>query len=79
LYRIERSEASVAKQAACETQPQGAFTLPELTYSISQEIFDQYPGYTRGVVLAFEVHNGPSPARLIQMLRDAEEFFCRLG
>ena len=43
-----------------------------LTYSISQEIFDKYPGYARGVVLAFDVHNGPSPQSLVQMLRQAE-------
>ena len=49
------------------------FTLPELTYSISPEIFTKYPGYARGVVLAFGVHNGPSPDELVQMLRDAEE------
>jgi DNA/RNA-binding domain of Phe-tRNA-synthetase-like protein len=47
--------------------------LGGLTYSISQEIFDKYPGYARGVVLAFDVHNGPSTERLIQMLRDAED------
>jgi DNA/RNA-binding domain of Phe-tRNA-synthetase-like protein len=43
-----------------------------LTYSISQEIINKYPGYARGVVLAFDVHNGPSPDLLVQMLRDAE-------
>lgn len=43
-----------------------------LTYSISQQIFDKYPGYSRGVVLAFDVHNGLSPEWLIQMLREAE-------
>jgi DNA/RNA-binding domain of Phe-tRNA-synthetase-like protein len=46
--------------------------LPDLTYSISPEIFEKYPGYARGVVLAFDVHNGPSPARLIELLRQAE-------
>jgi DNA/RNA-binding domain of Phe-tRNA-synthetase-like protein len=46
--------------------------LPDITYSISPEIFDKYPGYARGVVLAFEVQNGPSPDKLIQLLRDAE-------
>ena len=46
--------------------------MPNLTYSISRDIFDKFPGYCRGVVLAFDVHNGPSPDRLIQMLRDAE-------
>ena len=35
--------------------------LPDLTYSISQAIFDKYPGYARGVVLAFGVRNRPSP------------------
>jgi len=43
-----------------------------LTYSISKEIFDRYPGYCRGVVMAFDVHNGPSPERLIERLREAE-------
>ena len=43
-----------------------------LTYSISPQIFERYPGYCRGVVLAFDVQNGPSPERLIQILRDAE-------
>jgi DNA/RNA-binding domain of Phe-tRNA-synthetase-like protein len=46
--------------------------LTGLAYSISPEIFDKYPGYARGVVLAFEVHNGPSPEGLVQMLREAE-------
>jgi DNA/RNA-binding domain of Phe-tRNA-synthetase-like protein len=47
--------------------------LSGLTYSISKEIFDRFPGYYRGVVLAFDVNNGPSPQSLVQMLRDAEE------
>jgi len=51
---------------------QKEFDVTELTYSISQEIFDKYPGYSRGVVLAFDVHNGPSPEGLIQRLRQAE-------
>jgi DNA/RNA-binding domain of Phe-tRNA-synthetase-like protein len=42
------------------------------TYTIAAEIFEKYPGYARAVVLAYEVHNGPSPARLIQLLREAE-------
>jgi DNA/RNA-binding domain of Phe-tRNA-synthetase-like protein len=46
--------------------------LSGLTYSIAQEIFDKYPAYSRGVVLAFDVHNGPSPERLVKILRDAE-------
>lgn len=43
-----------------------------LTYSISREIFDKFPGYIRGVVLAFDVHNRPSPGELIQKLREVE-------
>jgi DNA/RNA-binding domain of Phe-tRNA-synthetase-like protein len=44
-----------------------------LIYSISQSIFDKYPGYCRGVVLGFDVHNKPSPPQLIQLLREAEK------
>jgi len=43
-----------------------------LTYSISTDIFDKFPGYCRGVVLAFDVHNGASPERLIKRLREVE-------
>jgi DNA/RNA-binding domain of Phe-tRNA-synthetase-like protein len=46
--------------------------MPGLTFSIAKEVFDKYPGYCRGVVVAFGVKNGPSPERLVQMLRDAE-------
>jgi DNA/RNA-binding domain of Phe-tRNA-synthetase-like protein len=46
--------------------------LDGLTYSIAGDIFDKYPGYCRGVVLAFDVRNGPSPESLVQMLRQAE-------
>jgi DNA/RNA-binding domain of Phe-tRNA-synthetase-like protein len=44
-----------------------------LTYSISDKIFERYPGYRRGVVLASDLRNGPSPQALIQMLREAED------
>jgi DNA/RNA-binding domain of Phe-tRNA-synthetase-like protein len=48
--------------------------LKGLRYSISEEIFERYPGYYRGVVLAFDVQNSESsPAELIGMLREAEE------
>ena len=43
------------------------------SYSISADIFARYPGYVRGVVIAHGVGNGPSPAELVQMMRDAEE------
>jgi DNA/RNA-binding domain of Phe-tRNA-synthetase-like protein len=44
-----------------------------LTYIISPEIFDKYPSYMRGVVLAFDVHNGLAPGELVKLLRAAEE------
>ncbi|HSB65485.1 MAG TPA: phenylalanine--tRNA ligase beta subunit-related protein [Anaerolineales bacterium] len=44
-----------------------------LTYQISPEIFEKYPGYARGVVLAMDVKNGASPPELVWMLRNAEE------
>ncbi|MEW6092601.1 MAG: phenylalanine--tRNA ligase beta subunit-related protein [Chloroflexota bacterium] len=43
------------------------------SYSISPEIFQMYPGYVRGVVIAHGVRNGPSPDELVGMLRQAEE------
>lgn len=46
--------------------------MPELTYTIAPEIFEKFPGYARGVVLALELQNGPSPARLIELLRQSE-------
>jgi DNA/RNA-binding domain of Phe-tRNA-synthetase-like protein len=46
--------------------------MPNLHYTIAPEIFEMYPGYARGVVLAFGVHNGPSPEKLVQLLRQAE-------
>lgn len=42
-------------------------------YSISPDIFQCFSGYMRGVVVAHEVSNGPSPAELIQRLREAEQ------
>lgn len=47
--------------------------MPHYSYSISPEIFERYPGYVRGVVIAHGVANGPSPAELVQMMREAEE------
>ena len=50
--------------------------MKELTYSIADEVFSRFPEYRRGVVLAHDVHNGSSPAELVQMLR-AEEAAAR--
>ena len=44
-----------------------------LSYRISPKIFEKFPGYARGVVLAFGVNNGSSPQELVRLLRDAEE------
>ena len=41
-------------------------------YRIADEIFQRYPGYVRGVVIAHEVANGPSPQALLDLLREAE-------
>jgi DNA/RNA-binding domain of Phe-tRNA-synthetase-like protein len=46
--------------------------MKELFYSITDEVFTQYPGYVRGVVLAYGVTNSDSPSDLIAMLRTAE-------
>jgi DNA/RNA-binding domain of Phe-tRNA-synthetase-like protein len=43
-----------------------------LHYEVSQEVFQRFPGYVRGVVLAFGVKNGDSPEDLVEMLREAE-------
>jgi DNA/RNA-binding domain of Phe-tRNA-synthetase-like protein len=43
-----------------------------LFYSIVDEVFDLFPGYVRGVVLAYDVTNGPSPPELVAELRAAE-------
>jgi DNA/RNA-binding domain of Phe-tRNA-synthetase-like protein len=47
--------------------------MGSLSYTISEEIFKRYPDYCRAVVLAFDVVNGPSPDRLVHLLREAEE------
>jgi DNA/RNA-binding domain of Phe-tRNA-synthetase-like protein len=47
-------------------------TIKELFYSIADEVFTQYPGYVRGVVLAYGVSNSDSSSELIAMLRAAE-------
>jgi DNA/RNA-binding domain of Phe-tRNA-synthetase-like protein len=46
--------------------------MTEIRYSISEEVFNQFPGYARGVVLARGVSNGESPSELIALLREAE-------
>jgi len=43
-----------------------------LTYRIADEVFDRFPDYRRGVVLAYNVRNDPSPAELVKILRTEE-------
>jgi DNA/RNA-binding domain of Phe-tRNA-synthetase-like protein len=44
----------------------------ETFYFIADEVFVQFPGYVRGVVLACDVTNGESSPELVAMLRAAE-------
>ncbi len=46
--------------------------MTALTYSISPDIFRQYPGYCRGVVVARGFTNGPSASAVTALLREAE-------
>ena len=47
--------------------------MKELFYSIDPQIFNKFPGYVRGVVLAYDVKNGPSTPDLITLLRSEED------
>ena len=42
-------------------------------YSVDAKIFERFPGYVRGVVVASDVRNSESPAELVELLRDAED------
>lgn len=46
--------------------------MTEVYYSIDDTIFDMFPGYVRGIVIAHGVVNGESPPDLVEMLRSAE-------
>lgn len=46
--------------------------MVERSYTVSADIFQRFPGYVRGVVVAHDVTNRASPDDLIGMLRDAE-------
>ncbi len=41
-------------------------------FSVANEIFTRFPGYCRGVVLAYGISNGPSSPDLVAALREAE-------
>jgi DNA/RNA-binding domain of Phe-tRNA-synthetase-like protein len=47
-------------------------SMKGLTYGIADEVFARFPEYRRGVVLAYDVCNGASPAELVQLLRQEE-------
>ncbi len=46
--------------------------MTPLTYTIAPDIFTQYPGYCRGVVVARGFTNGPSAPAVTALLREAE-------
>lgn len=46
--------------------------MKKISYTIADEVFNQFPGYVRGVVLAYDVANGESSDELIALLREAE-------
>jgi DNA/RNA-binding domain of Phe-tRNA-synthetase-like protein len=46
--------------------------VPIRRYTIDERVFRQFPGYVRGVVLAYDVNNYRSPPGLLTLLRDAE-------
>lgn len=47
--------------------------MKELHLTIAGELFEAFPQYVRGVVVAREVQNGPSPEELTALLREGEE------
>jgi DNA/RNA-binding domain of Phe-tRNA-synthetase-like protein len=47
--------------------------MSEPNYTVADDVFRLCPDYVRGVVVAHDVGNGPSPDALVQMLREAEE------
>jgi DNA/RNA-binding domain of Phe-tRNA-synthetase-like protein len=45
----------------------------KLFYKIHDEVFKKFPGFVRGVILAYDVTNGKSPDELLNLLRIEEE------
>jgi len=48
-------------------------TSDAIYFTISDEVFERFPGYVRGVVVAQGVTNGPSSDELKELLRAAED------
>jgi DNA/RNA-binding domain of Phe-tRNA-synthetase-like protein len=46
--------------------------MTQRSYTISADVFQRFPGYVRGVVVAHDVTNRAAPDDLIRLLRDAE-------
>ncbi|HMK35675.1 MAG TPA: phenylalanine--tRNA ligase beta subunit-related protein [Desulfomonilaceae bacterium] len=44
-----------------------------IPFTVAAEIFAQFPGYVRGVVIMEGLSNGPSSEELVELLRGAEE------
>ena len=51
--------------------------MKTIQYSIASQVFEKFPKYIRGVVLAVGVSNGESSPELIQLLRDEEKSLQR--
>ena len=49
------------------------YCMTDIQYSIADEIFNHFPEFMRGVVLAKGVVNRASPPELVKLLRDAED------
>ncbi|BBB47163.1 B3/B4 domain-containing protein [Pelolinea submarina] len=47
--------------------------MKTIQYSIAPQVFEKFPDYIRGVVLAVGVSNGKSSPELVQLLRDEEK------
>lgn len=47
--------------------------MKSIVYTITEDVFSLFPDYVRGVVVLKDVRNGPSPAELVALLREAEE------
>ena len=47
--------------------------MKTIEYSIANEVFNKFPKYIRGVILAVDVANSESSPELVQILRDEEE------
>jgi DNA/RNA-binding domain of Phe-tRNA-synthetase-like protein len=47
--------------------------MKELYINVAAEVFELFPGYVRGLVIAQDVKNGSSPDELVRLLREAEE------